>query len=94
MPARKRVAPTVRVQLEAGQALGAYGINLMAFIGAYNRASAAQQGMVVPVAKLERAQLREIARAKLQDLNTGSVDAAERIVAGTASSMGIEVVEA
>ena len=56
MPARKRVAATVRIQLEAGQAspgkvgqsLGAYGVNVVAFITAYNRASAAQRGMVVP----------------------------------------------
>ena len=141
MPSRKRVAATVRVQLEAGQAspgkvgqsLGAHGINIMAFINAYNRASAAQQGMVVPVvvtiyddrsfdlqlrtpptsallaraagltkgsgrpgadapiAKLDRDRVREIARTKLPDLNTDDLDAAERIVAGTARSMGIAV---
>jgi large subunit ribosomal protein L11 len=44
------------------------------------------------VAKLDRAQLREVARAKLPDLNTDDLDAAGRIVAGTARSMGIEVV--
>jgi large subunit ribosomal protein L11 len=46
------------------------------------------------VAKLARDQLREIARTKLRDLNTADLDAAERIVAGTARSMGIEVVDA
>jgi len=41
-----------------------------------------------------RAQVREIAKSKLADLNAGSIEAAERIIAGTARSCGIEVVEA
>jgi large subunit ribosomal protein L11 len=44
-----------------------------------------------PVARLTRAQVREVARRKLPDLNTTDLDAAERIVAGTARSMGIAV---
>jgi large subunit ribosomal protein L11 len=36
--------------------------------------------------------VREIAQQKLPDLNTSSVDAAMRIVEGTARSMGIDVV--
>jgi large subunit ribosomal protein L11 len=143
MAAPRRVAATVRIQLEAGQAspgkvgqaVGAHGINVGALIAAYNAASAAQRGIVVPaqvtiytdrsfdlelrtpptsallaraaglakgadrpgrahgpVGKLDRAQLREVARAKLPDLNTDDLDTAERIVAGTARSMGIEVV--
>ena len=44
-----------------------------------------------PVGKLSRAQLREIAQLKLRDLNATSIEAAERIVEGTARSMGIEV---
>jgi large subunit ribosomal protein L11 len=144
MPAPKRVAATVRIQLEAGQAspgkvgqaLGAHGVNIGAVIAAYNAATAAQRGIVVPVlvtvyddrsfdlqlrtpptsallaraaglpkgaarpgsdgpvAKLERERLREVARAKLPDLNTDDLDVAERIVAGTARSMGIQVVDA
>lgn len=43
------------------------------------------------IGKLSRAQLREIAQLKLKDLNTNSLEAAERIVEGTARSMGIEV---
>lgn len=38
-------------------------------------------------------QLREIARAKMPDLNANDIDAAIRIVAGTARSMGVELVE-
>jgi large subunit ribosomal protein L11 len=44
------------------------------------------------IAKVTRAQVREIAQTKLVDLNTDSVDSAMRIVEGTARSMGIEVV--
>jgi large subunit ribosomal protein L11 len=43
------------------------------------------------VGKLTRAQLKQIAETKLPDLNAGSVEAAEKIVAGTARSMGVEV---
>ena len=40
-----------------------------------------------------RQQLREIAEKKLPDLNCYDVEAAERIVAGTARSMGIQIVD-
>lgn len=43
------------------------------------------------VGKLTKKQVREIAQAKMTDLNASSVKAAERIVAGTARSMGVEV---
>lgn len=43
------------------------------------------------VGKLTKAQVRQIAEAKMQDLNANDVQAAERIVAGTARSMGVEV---
>jgi large subunit ribosomal protein L11 len=43
------------------------------------------------VAKVTKEQVREIAQAKLQDLNTRDLDAAMRIIEGTARSMGIEV---
>jgi large subunit ribosomal protein L11 len=142
MPSHRRVAATARLQLDAGQAspgkvgqnLGGYGIDITAFMAAYNAASAPQRGWVVPVvvtiyddrsfdlelktpptsallaraaglprgggrpgadapvAKLDREQLRRVARVKLPDLNTDDLEAAERIVAGTARSMGIEVV--
>ncbi len=45
------------------------------------------------VAKLTRKQIREIAEKKIQDLNTTSVESAMRTVAGTARSMGIDVVD-
>jgi large subunit ribosomal protein L11 len=40
---------------------------------------------------LSRAKLREIAETKVKDLNANSIEAAERIIEGTARSMGIEV---
>lgn len=43
------------------------------------------------VASVTREQLRRIAETKLPDLNTNDVEAAMKIVAGTARSMGIEV---
>jgi large subunit ribosomal protein L11 len=45
------------------------------------------------VGKVTRTQVREIAQKKMADLNSRDLDAAEKVVAGTARSMGIEVVE-
>jgi large subunit ribosomal protein L11 len=43
------------------------------------------------VGKLSRAQVEEIAKAKMPDLNAASLEAAMKIVAGSARSMGVEV---
>jgi large subunit ribosomal protein L11 len=43
------------------------------------------------VGKISRAQLLEIAELKAKDLNATSIEGAERIIEGTARSMGIEV---
>ncbi|MDY0234855.1 MAG: 50S ribosomal protein L11 [Gudongella sp.] len=43
------------------------------------------------VATLTKADMRQIAEVKMPDLNAGSVEAAMRMVAGTARSMGVEV---
>ncbi len=42
------------------------------------------------VGKVNRGQLEEIANAKMKDLNANDIDAAIKIIAGTARSMGIE----
>jgi large subunit ribosomal protein L11 len=42
--------------------------------------------------KVTKAQLREIAEKKMKDLNANDIDAAMKMIAGTARSMGIEVV--
>ena len=141
MPPKKKVAALVKVQLNAGQAtpappvgtaLGPHGVNIMEFCKAYNAATEAQRGNVIPVeitvyedrsftfilktppaaelikkaagvakgsgtphsvkvAKLTKEQVRQIAETKMSDLNANDIDAASKIIAGTARSMGITV---
>lgn len=61
------------------------------------RAAGLAKGSAVPnrdkVGKVTRAQVLEIARAKMQDLNAVNDTGAVRMVEGTARSMGIEVTE-
>ena len=45
------------------------------------------------VGKVTRAQLREIAQVKMKDLNANDVEAAARIIEGSARAMGLNVVE-
>ena len=45
------------------------------------------------VAQISGAQVREIAEMKREDLNARDIEAAVRIIAGTARSMGIEIVD-
>lgn len=45
------------------------------------------------VAKLARSKVREIAELKMPDLNAADVEAAMRMVEGTARSMGIDIIE-
>jgi large subunit ribosomal protein L11 len=45
------------------------------------------------VGKLTRAQLRDIAQTKMPDLNANDIEAAMRIVEGTARNMGVTVVD-
>ncbi len=45
------------------------------------------------VGKVTRADVRAIAEKKLVDLNTDNLDQAEKIIAGTAKNMGIEVID-
>ena len=59
------------------------------------KAAGIDKGSAVPqktkVATLSQAQVREIATTKLADLNANDLDAASKIIAGTARSMGITV---
>lgn len=54
-----------------------------------------ESGSAVPnrtkVGKLSREKLREIAEIKMPDLNASDIEAAMRMVAGSARSMGVEV---
>ena len=140
--AKRRVAAVVKIQIPAGAAtpappvgtaLGPHGVAIMDFCKAYNAATEAMRGNVIPVeitiyedrtftfvtktppaaelikkaaglskgsaaphtdkvGRLTRDQVREIAETKLPDLNANDVDAAMRIVEGTARSMGVTVV--
>ncbi len=140
--AKKKVLALVKIQIPAGQAtpappvgtaLGPHGVAIMDFCKAYNAATEAQRGTIVPVeitvfedrsftfvlktpptpvllrqaAGLDKAsptpgkqragtvtnaQVAEIARVKMPDLNANDLDSAKLQVAGTARSMGIEVV--
>ena len=45
----------------------------------------------VKAGKITKAQLREIAKVKLPDLNTDTLEAAEKIIEGTAKGMGITI---
>ena len=46
-----------------------------------------------PVGSVSKAQVKEIAQQKMKDLNCDTVDAAMRMIEGSARSMGIEVRE-
>ena len=140
-PKKKKLAAVIKLQIQAGAAnpappvgpaLGQHGVNIMEFVKAYNAASEAMRGDIVPeqisiyedrtftfilktppaaqllikaagvpkgsgvpqrdkVGSISRTQLREIAEKKMADLNANDVEAAEKIIAGTARSMGIVV---
>ena len=47
----------------------------------------------VKVAKVTKAQLQQIAETKMPDLNANDVEAAMKVIAGTARSMGFEIVD-
>ncbi len=59
------------------------------------KAAGLQKGSQTPkkekVGKVTRAQIRTIAESKMQDLNARTIEQAEKIIEGTARSMGIEV---
>jgi len=59
------------------------------------KAAGLDKGSAVPhktkVGSLTQAQVREIAQHKMEDLNANDIDAAAKIIAGTARSMGVTV---
>ncbi len=61
------------------------------------KAAGVQKGSSVPnldkVGKVTKAQIKEIAELKMPDLNANDIDAAMKIIEGSARSMGIDVVE-
>lgn len=140
--AKKKVAAIVKIQIPAGKAspappvgtaLGPHGVAIMDFVKAYNAATEAQAGTIVPVditiyedrsftfvlktpptpvllrqkagiekaastpgkevaASVTEADIEEIAKIKLPDLNAYDLESAKLQVRGTARSMGISVV--
>ncbi|MGY9079876.1 MAG: 50S ribosomal protein L11 [Actinomycetales bacterium] len=140
-PKKKKVTGLIKLQIPAGAAnpappvgpaLGQHGVNIMDFCKAYNAATEAQKGNIVPVeitvyedrsfdfilktppasrmilkaaglekgsgtpqsvkaGSISQAQVREIAETKMPDLNANDVDAAMKIIEGTARQMGITV---
>ena len=66
------------------------------FLGNIAEAAKLEKGSGEPnrnkVGKVTSAQVREIAETKLVDLNTDDVEQAMRTIAGTARSMGIDVI--
>ena len=139
----KKVTGIVRLQVPAGQAnpappigpaLGAQGVNIMAFCKEFNSKTADKAGLIIPVVitvyadrsfsfvlrsppaavllkkaagiekasgkpnsekvgKVTKAQVMEIVKMKAADLNASDPEHAARIIAGTARTMGIEVVD-
>ncbi|RVZ85625.1 50S ribosomal protein L11 [Helicobacter pylori] len=61
------------------------------------KASGVEKGSDNPlknkIAKLTHKQVEEIVRLKMEDLNTSTMEAAKKIVMGSARSMGVEVVD-
>lgn len=139
----KKISGYIKLQLPAGAAnpappvgpaLGAQGVNIMAFCKDFNARTKEQAGLILPVVitvyadksfsfilksppaavllkkaaglakgsgvpnrdkvgKVTRKQLLEIAETKKKDLNSRTDDAAIEIIAGTARSMGIDVID-
>eukprot|EP00191_Tetraselmis_sp_GSL018_P005486 CAMPEP_0177600868 /NCGR_PEP_ID=MMETSP0419_2-20121207/13909_1 /TAXON_ID=582737 /ORGANISM="Tetraselmis sp., Strain GSL018" /LENGTH=141 /DNA_ID=CAMNT_0019094003 /DNA_START=395 /DNA_END=820 /DNA_ORIENTATION=- len=137
-----KVSKIIKIALPAGKAnpappvgpaLGAAGVNIMAFCKEYNAATQDKAGTIVPceitvyedrsftfvlktppsselikkaagiqkgagesakgkMGTITEAQLKEIAEVKMPDLNARSVEAAMKIVEGTARNMGVTVV--
>jgi large subunit ribosomal protein L11 len=129
MPPKKKVSGLIKLQIKAGAAtpappvgpaLGQHGVNIMEFCKAYNAATEAQRGDIVPVEitvyedrsftfitktppaarmilkaagveSITGAQVREIATTKMADLNANDLEAAAKIIEGTARQMGITI---
>jgi large subunit ribosomal protein L11 len=139
----KKKTGEIRLQLPAGAAnpappvgpaLGAQGVNIMAFCKEFNARTKDQAGMILPVVisvfqdksftfilksppapvllkkaagvakgsgvpnrdkvgKVTRKQILEIVKIKEKDLNAADEEMAARMIAGTARSMGLEVVD-
>ena len=98
----KNVVAVIKLQIPAGKAnpappvgpaLGQHGVNIMGFCKEFNERTASGEPNKKKVGKVTRAQVQAIAEQKMPDLNAASVDAAMRMVEGTARSMGITIAD-
>lgn len=139
----KKIIKIIKLQIPAGKAnpappigpaLGAAGVNIMAFCKEFNAKTQGNAGDILPVVitvyadksftfyckkppvsrmllkilnlakgsavpnrdkvgKLTKEQAKKIAEEKIQDMNAADIDAAVRVVVGTARSMGIDLVQ-
>ncbi|MEZ5219712.1 MAG: 50S ribosomal protein L11 [Ilumatobacteraceae bacterium] len=139
--AKKKLAAIVKIQIPAGKAtpappvgtaLGPHGVAIMDFVKAYNAATEAQVGTIVPVeisifedrtftfklktpptpvllrqkaglakaasnpgkevaGSVTEADIEEVAKIKMPDLNANDLEAAKQQVRGTARSMGLTI---
>lgn len=139
----QKITGYIKLQIPAGKAtatppvgpaLGAQGVNIMAFIKEFNERTKADAGLIIPVvitvyadrsfsfitktppaavlikkacgiesgsgvpnktkvAQITKAQVKQIAEQKMADLNANTVEAAMSMIAGTARSMGVTVVD-
>ena len=100
--AEKKIKKVVKLQIQAGKAnpappvgpvLGQAQVNIQQFCVQFNdrTKSGAANSKKTKVGKITREQLLEIAKVKMPDLNAYDVEAAARIVEGTARNMGIVV---
>jgi len=139
----KQLLTKIKLQIEAGKAnpappvgpaLGQHGLNIMDFCKAYNEATKAKMGQVIPVeisvfsdrtftfklksppasemvkkilgipkgsavpnkdkvGKITKAQLRLIAKEKVDGLNCYDEETAIKIIAGSCRSMGVDVID-
>jgi large subunit ribosomal protein L11 len=60
---------------------------------ALNISKGSSQSLKEKVGKLTKVQIEDIAKTKLPDLNTNNIEAAKKIIIGTAKNMGVEVPE-
>ena len=88
-----------------GPALGPHGVSAPKFVQEFNdRTKSMEKGLIIPVvitvyqdplrdkvATLSAKDLEEIAKTKMPDINANDIEAAKKIIAGTARSMGVEV---
>jgi len=137
----KKIIKKIKLQIQAGKAnpappigpaLGAAGVNIMAFCKDFNARTQKQEGILpvvitvyqdktftfvtlqppaaelikktagiqagskVPhidkVGKITEAQLEEIVNKKIADMRVSSKESAKKVIAGTARSMGVEII--